>query len=156
GSSFTFAGSITGAGGLVKAGAGTLTLAGSSSYSGATSVSAGIVIASATGALGASSGNTSVAAGAALWLPGGITINDALQLAGAASTSDVRLRNVSGSNTFTGAITLTTGSGGEYVFESDAGALSLAGTVVATGGGTRDLYLAGAGSGAMSSTVGNV
>ena len=157
GASSTFSGAIAGGGGVTKTGAGTFTLAGSSSYTGATNVSAGVLVAAAaTGALGSISGNTTVATGAALWLQGGVTVGDALALSGAASALDVRLRNVSGSNTITGAITLTTG-GTEYVFQSDSGsALALAGTVVSSGGGTRNLYLAGAGSGAMNSTVGNV
>lgn len=114
----------TAAGGLTKTGSGTLTLSGANTYAGLTTVSAGTLIAANNAALGATSGNTTVASGATLALQGGVTIGtgeDLTTLTGSGVGGAGALRNLSGNNRWRGIITL----GGDSTISSDAGTLSL-------------------------------
>ncbi|MFA5262762.1 MAG: autotransporter-associated beta strand repeat-containing protein [Opitutaceae bacterium] len=122
----TFAGNITSTTGgiLTKTGTGTLTLAGAgaNTYTGATNINAGAInIQKATG-LGAVSGGTTVASGAQLQLQGAIAVGaEALTLSGTGLSSTGALLNVSGNNSYAGAITLNAATR----INSDSGTLTL-------------------------------
>ena len=118
-------------GGLTKIGAGTLTLSGANTYTGATTVSAGVLNIQNSSALGSTTGGTSVLSGAALQLQGGITVGENLTLSGTGIANDGALRNISGTNTINGSITLNLAT----LFRSDAGTLALGGNVGNGGGG---------------------
>ncbi|WP_396274878.1 beta strand repeat-containing protein, partial [Hyphomonas sp.] len=133
--------------GFEKVGPGTLVLAGSAdnTYTGATSVSNGVLNLRHSGALGTTAGSTTVGtSGAALELQGGITIGaEALSIRGFGPANSGALRNISGTNTWGGAITQAAASR----INSDAGTLILD---VSTGNavtGTFGLTLGGAGNG---------
>ena len=97
----------TSTGTLTKDGAGTLTLSGPNTYDGSTTISVGALTASNATAFGSTTGNTTVASGAALQLSGGIAIGaEALSLTGDGISSGGALRNLSGTNSYAGAITL--------------------------------------------------
>ena len=96
-----------------KVGTGTLTLTGANTYAATTTVSAGILNVQNANALGTTASGTTVAAGAALQIQGGITITgEALTLngTGIAASNKGALESVSGGNTFTGAVTLASAS----------------------------------------------
>ncbi|MEI8039143.1 MAG: autotransporter-associated beta strand repeat-containing protein, partial [Verrucomicrobiota bacterium] len=133
-----FASVIGGTGGLQQLGAGTTTLSGNNSYSGTTSVIAGVLRASHANALGTTAGGTSVTSGAALELIGGIAIGaEALGLNGSGITSAGALRNISGTNSHAGLITLN----GATRINSDSGLLTLSGGF----SGAQNLTIGGAG-----------
>ena len=130
--------------GIVKAGRRTLTLSGDNTYSGLTAIAEGALnVRSGTG-LGATNLGTSVAEGGALELQGGIAIgNETLTLAGAGvDGASGALRNVSGDNTYGGAVALVPSEAGARI-NSDAGVLTLSGRPI-TGAGS-DLIVGGAG-----------
>ncbi len=111
--SVTFATALTSSGGmLTKLGAGTLTLTGSNTYTGGTTVSAGVLNIQNATALGTTATGTSVSNGATLQIQGGITVGaEALTLNGGnASGQAGALVNVSGTNTYGGAITIASSS----------------------------------------------
>jgi fibronectin-binding autotransporter adhesin len=150
-----FSGAIQNTGGalsLTKTGTGTMTLtdtAGLSNFTGTTTVSQGVLNIQANTALGSTTGGTSVTAGAALEIQGNITVGaEALALNGTGETAGPggALRNVSGNNSISGAITL----GSNATIGSDEGTLTLTGAV---GGATRNLTLDGAGNITMSGVV---
>ena len=122
----TFAGSITNqanALNLAKSGLGTQVLAGANAYTGTTAVNAGILSIANGTALGTTAAGTTVSAGASLELQAGINVGaEALSIAGTGFNSTGALRNLSGSNTYGGTVTL--GSGGATI-QSDAGLLTL-------------------------------
>ena len=133
-------------GGLTKIGAGTATLSGNNTYSGTTTVSEGALRAATNSALGGTGGSTTVSSGAALEFSNNITTAEALSLAGTGISSGGALRNISGNNTNSGAITLTASSR----INSDAGTLTLSGGI----GGTQDLTIGGEGNTAATSNIG--
>ncbi|MGZ5527920.1 MAG: autotransporter-associated beta strand repeat-containing protein, partial [Limisphaerales bacterium] len=124
--STTYAGGISGTGGLTKAGSGTLTLTGANTYSGASTISSGVINAQNATSLGA--GAVSVTSGAALELAGSINVNQPLTLNGGGIGGNGALRNVSGNNTWSGAVTL----GSASTIQTDSGTLTVSSTV---GGG---------------------
>jgi autotransporter-associated beta strand protein len=125
----SISGIISGTGGLTKSGAGTLLLTGANSFSGTTTVSVGALeVQNATG-LGTTAAGTVVSSGATLQLQGGIVIGaEALSLSGNGVANAGALRNVSGDNTFGGAITIVSAS---YI-GSDAGTLTLSNLITDT------------------------
>ena len=141
-SNAALSGIVSGDGGLTKSGAGTATISGANTFSGAVTVSAGALRATDGSALGTTTTGTTVSSGAALELSGGITISgEALSLSGTGISSGGALRNISGDNTYGGAITL----GAATRISSDAGTLTLD---VASGNaitGTQNLTIGGAG-----------
>lgn len=147
GSSATINSTIAGSNGLTKSSAGTLILGGSNTYTGTTAISAGVVnLRSATG-LGSTTGGTTVASGAALEVQNNLTVsNEALTLNGTGVSGNGALRNVSGTNTWTGAVSL----GSAARIQSDAGTLTVSGAI--TGGGN-GLTVGGAGSTTLSGAV---
>jgi autotransporter-associated beta strand protein len=139
----------TTSGTLTKDGAGTLTLSGANTYTGATTVSAGVLNIKHANALGTTAARTSVTSGAALQIQGGITTAaEALTLNGTGVSSDGALRNISGTNTYAGLVTL----GAATRINSDAGTLTLshAGTIT----GAFGLTVGGAGNTTISSIIG--
>ena len=131
----TFAGTIanqTNALNLAKSGSGTLTLTGANTYTGTTAINAGILSIGNSAALGTTAGSTTVAGGASLELQGGISVGaELLGLAGTGFGSTGALRNLSGSNSYDGTVTLAAGGA---TIQSDAGLLTLgAGTSIAAG-----------------------
>ena len=110
---------------LNKAGGGTVTLSGNNTYTGVTNVQAGTLIAASSTALGTTAGGTVVSSGATLGLQGGITIGEPITLNGSGVGGNGALRNVTGINRTTGAITL----GSASTIGSDAGILQIDGTI---------------------------
>jgi fibronectin-binding autotransporter adhesin len=135
---------------LQKQGTGTWTLTGSNTYTGTTGITGGVLNIQHANALGTTGANTSVAAGAALEIQGGITVGpEPLSLIGTGISSGGALRNISGTNTFGGLVTLT----GATRINSDAGRLILsnAGTITGT---TFGLTFGGAGDISIASNIG--
>jgi len=122
---------------------GLTTFGGNNTYDGTTIVSsnATLRITSATG-LGSTNTGTTVSTGGQLQLSGGITVSagEALSLSGGAG-SLATLRNISGANTYNGAITFTSGTNR---INSDAGTLTLS-SVAGTLASTRSLIVGGDG-----------
>lgn len=152
----SFAGKITGTHAgtdaiFTKIGTGILTLSGANTYTGATAITAGgIVISNAAGLGATGAGNgTVVSSGAGLGLSGGIAVGaEALTLngTGIAANPTGALRNISGANSFAGAITLGSGS----TITTSVGTLTLTGGI--TNGGNL-LTFDGAGNTAVSTAA---
>ncbi len=139
-----------GSGGITKTGTGTLTLSGANTYTGGTTISAGVVNIQNNSALGTTGTGTTVAAGAALQLQNNITVTgEPLTLNGTGISNDGALRNLSGNNTWTGAVTL--GSSPGATIQSDAGLLTISGGIT---GNTRTITVQGAGDTTLSGTIG--
>ena len=111
-------GNITTEGGTVtQSGTGTLTLSGTNTYTGGTTVSSGITQHSKQQCIEANT--ASVTSGATLQLEAGISFSNALTLNGTGYSSDEgALENVSGSNTYTGAIHLAAPHGSTLILEA--------------------------------------
>jgi len=138
---YTVANAISGSGTVTQSGSGTTVLSGNNSYGGATAVNAGTLVAAQDNALGGTAGNTTVAAGAALGLQGGVTLPESLVLNGAGVGGAGALVNLSGTNAVSGAITLGSPVTINVVVGSDV--LTLSGIV--SGIATADLTKIGAG-----------
>lgn len=147
---------------IVKSGTGTWTFTQANTYGRETWVNAGILNIQNSGGLGAvlsheatptaANAGTVVASGATLQLQNDIAIGaEALSLSGTGAAGQTgALVNVSGDNSFGGAITLT----GNTTIASDSGSLSLTNTAAIVGsGGSRALTLAGAGNGSLASNM---
>ena len=146
-------GSLGGKTGLAinRTGSGPVVLSGSNTYTGATTISSGVVQPQTANAFGSTSRIT-VGTGGALELQGGLAIgNTPLTLNGTGNflSPDGALRNVSGSNSYGGLVTL----GSDATIVSDSGTLSLTNGGTITGSG-KNLTLAGAGNGSISSIIG--
>ncbi|NBP43115.1 MAG: hypothetical protein EBU65_03045, partial [Actinobacteria bacterium] len=110
---------------MTKTGSGRLILSGTNLYTGATTISEGVLRASNASALGTTASGTTVANGAALEIT--TTINaEALTLNGDGISSGGALRNISGTNSYPGAITLSTNA---VRINSDSGTLTLSGGI---------------------------
>ncbi|MCF7786470.1 MAG: autotransporter-associated beta strand repeat-containing protein [Prosthecobacter sp.] len=147
---------------IIKSGLGTWTLSGTNTYALQTTVSAGILNIRNSSALGAvltsetvpsaANAGTVVASGATLQIQNNISVGaEALTLAGTgASGQNGALVNVSGTNSFAGALTLTANT----TISSDSGSLALTNTAAIVGsGGSRALTLSGAGNGSLASSM---
>jgi fibronectin-binding autotransporter adhesin len=149
-------GDIGGPTGLTKSGTGSLTITNANTFTGNTVISGGSLEMQNAAALGTTAGSITVGNGAALRASGGIAVGaKAINLNGDGISSTGALRNVSGNNSFAGAITLT----GNTQINSDAGLLTLSGGITngssnLTFGGAGDITESGViGSGAGSVTV---
>lgn len=147
---------------IIKSGTGTWTFTQANTYGRETLVNAGILNIQHSSGLGgvmsheeaptAANAGTVVASGATLQLQNNIAIGaEALSLNGTGAAGQTgALVNVSGNNSFGGAITLT----GNTTIASDSGNLSLTNTAAIVGsGGSRALTLAGAGNGSLASNM---
>jgi fibronectin-binding autotransporter adhesin len=126
----TNSGVISGGGALTKAGAGTMVLTASNTYTGVTTVSNGTLNIQNNTALGPANGGTNgrtvVASGASLDLQNNITVTgESLSIAGTGVGTNGALRNVSGTNIWTGPINLTDAT----KFQSEAGELVISGSI---------------------------
>lgn len=139
---------------LVLNGSGTTILTGNNTYTGSTMVWGGLLEIQSNNALGATSGSTSVGAGATLGLMNGITVAENLALSGTGVGGTGALRSMTGNNTYTGVITLNTGG---TSITADAGSSltlfhSSASTAVITG--TQNVVFSGAGTINVNSIIG--
>lgn len=117
---------LSGAFTVTKMGTGTMVFSGANTYTGLTSVTAGVLNIQNALALGTTAGATTVTSGAALQLQGDIAVGtEALSLSGSGVANDGVLRNISGTNSFGGAITLLANS----TIGVDAGSLALSGVI---------------------------
>ena len=133
-------GSISGASVTLTASNATVTLAGSNTYGGATTISGGILNLQNSSALG--TGTATMTSNAVLQLQSGSGIqvgNVIFNLAGSGIGNDGALRNISGSNTYSGALSLATDSR----INSDSGTLYI--TSGSTALGNSILTVGGAG-----------
>jgi fibronectin-binding autotransporter adhesin len=144
----TVTNAISGTGSLSQSGTGTTILTGTNSYAGATTITAGVLNLQNATALGTSAAGTSVTSGAALELQGDIAVGaEALALNGTGVSSGGALRNLSGTNSYAGALTL----GSASRINSDAGALTLSGNI---SGAAQNLTIGGAGNTTVSGAIG--
>lgn len=133
--------------GVTKVGTGTQIFSGANGYTGATNVNVGVLNIRNNTALGTTAAGTTVASGAALQIEGGIAVGaEALTLNGFGIANDGALRNMSGANSYGGAITL----GSAVRINADAGMLTL-GTITGAG---QNLTLGGAGDTTITGSVG--
>ena len=137
--------------GITKNGNGKLILSGANTYDGTTAIADGSLRAADDDALGNTTGNTTVASGAALELIGGITIasGEDLTLIGTGEDSTGALRNISGDNNYNGNITLSTSA---VRINSDSGTLTIGGTI---SNGSIGLTFGGAGDITVNGVIGN-
>jgi autotransporter-associated beta strand protein len=127
----TLSGIINTAGGskdysITKTGTSTFTLSGANAYRGTTDISAGVLNIQNATALGTTASGTTVASGAALQIQNNIAVGtEALTLNGSGIANDGAFRNISGNNSFAGAVTFSSAS----TISSDSGTLTLSGNV---------------------------
>lgn len=124
---------------LLKTGTGTFTLSGNNTFDGAVTASQGTLVAANGNALGATTGDTSVAPGATLALRNNITVGsgEALVLSTTASTPSAdSLLNLADSNTYQGPVTLSGSAANQAVrLGAVAGStLTVSGSVGEAGG----------------------
>ena len=161
----TMNGAVSGTGyGLTKSGAGVLVLSGTNTQSGTTTVSSGAGTAVVTGPYALGTGNVSI--------PKGGTVTGTLQLAlqgtntitntfagfasttgGATAVPDIE--NVSGVNTLTSPLTVTSTGGNGVTIQSDPGGLLILNGVIGTTQNSRYVELYGAGNGIVNGTIQN-
>ena len=146
---------------IIKSGTGTWTLSGANTYALQTTISGGILNIRNNSALGAvvssetvpsaANAGTVVASGATLQLQNNISVGaEALTLSGTgAAGQNGALVNVSGTNSYAGALTLGTAN---VTISSDSGSLALTSTTAIVGG-TRALTLTGAGNGSLAAAM---
>ena len=138
---------LTGSGNLAKTGNGTLTISGTTNnFTGTVGITNGAIRATASDALGSSTGVT-VQSGAALEYAGGITVNRNLTINSTGVSGAGALRNISGNNIHSGTLTLGTASR----IASDAGTLTISGAV---SGSNVGLTVGGAGNTVVQTAIG--
>ncbi|MEY3394697.1 MAG: hypothetical protein RL346_933 [Verrucomicrobiota bacterium] len=134
---------------VLKTGKGTLVLGGDNSTVGILYVGDGVVRVTNSAGLGNTTNGTNVQGGAALELANNIAIGaETLSLNGAGISNGGAMRNLSGANSWAGAITI--GASGARI-NSDAGSLTLTGGIVTTL--TQDLTIGGAGNTTVSTSA---
>lgn len=146
-------GVISGATSLTKNGAGLLTLSGRNTFTGDVTVGAGVLQATANGALG--TGTVTIG-------PGGNAITARLNLSGDSTyanaitvpmrnNASASIQNISGTNKLSGTISFAVG-GTTAIFQSDAGLLTL-GAITSGVSGSRVPTLGGSGNGLVSGEI---
>jgi autotransporter-associated beta strand protein len=132
GQTLTYSGIITGSGNLTKSGAGILALSGTNTYTGTTDISAGTIAISNAAALGGSTSvqGTTVQSGAALSISNNITVQEPISTSGTGVASGGAIVFTSGSNTYSGTITLAADSS----IVSSSGAQTISGAITGTYG----------------------
>jgi autotransporter-associated beta strand protein len=105
---------------------GTLILGGDNTYTNHTYIQDGVVKIQHNQALGTTSNGATISSGATLQLENNITVADALNIYGQGHSTQGALRNLSGNNTLTAAITC---SGSTVRIHSETGLLTLSGTI---------------------------
>jgi autotransporter-associated beta strand protein len=116
--------------GLIKLGTGGLSLSGANTYIGSTFISNGTLRISHGTGLGTTAGNTTVLPDAALEVLGGISSAEPIVMYGVGVAGAGALRNISGSNTNSGTISLS--GNGSVAVDSGSDALTLSGVISAT------------------------
>ena len=142
-------GPISDSGGFQHKGGGLVILEGNNTYSGATTVEAngGVLQIKHASALGSIGNGTTVSSGSALETYGSLgTVAEALTISGDGVSGGGALRNLLGSTTWSGSVTL----GGGARINSDAGSLTLSGGI---SGADKVLYLGGSGDLTVSSAI---
>ena len=130
--------------GLTKLGTGVLSLGGTSAYTGLTTVSAGVLAITSNGALGTTGSGTIVSNGAQLRLDvGGLNVAEPLTIRGDGVSSTGALNNASGTNTYSGPITVDP-AGGARIQAANSTTLNLTGGVTNAGTGSLRLSAQGA------------
>jgi autotransporter-associated beta strand protein len=118
--------------GLAKLGGGTLTLSGTNTYTGGTYIDAGLLNVQNSSGLGNGANGTTVYAGTALQMQGNIAISgQTLYLYGSGENNSGALQNVSGNNTWAGAVSLNANT-----IDVTSGQLTLSGQIGGVGGMT--------------------
>ena len=127
-----------------------MTLGAANTYSGTTTINTGAIRVTNGSALGSVAGGTFVASGAALEIAGGISVvaEPIITLNGSGIGGTGALRNISGSNSYGGLITL----GSSARVNTDAGTLNLTNTATITGSG-HTLSFGGAGNTILQSEI---
>jgi autotransporter-associated beta strand protein len=125
-------GETNGARALGKVGTGTLILSGANAYTGATTISNGTLVAANNTALGTAAAATTVIDGATLAFSNNINSAEAITINGSGVGNNGALRNLSGANTNSGAVTLNTSGTNKIQVDSGSsltlGAIAHAGT----------------------------
>jgi fibronectin-binding autotransporter adhesin len=135
GSQLTIGGVISetsGAKVFAKTGAGTIVLSGANTYTGSTLVAGGTLVVANNGALGTTAAGTTVNIGATLGVQNNVTVasGETYTLNGTTNPpSAPSLKNISGTNTLEGAISLSGGINTGVAIDSNAGTLVLNGTI---------------------------
>jgi len=150
--STTFSGLLvngsTGKLGLTKQGSGALTLTGANTFTGITNVNVGVLNIRNNTATGTTAGGVAVASGAALQLQHNIAVGvESLTLNGLGISSDGAMRNISGNNSWAGAIAL----GSATRINSDSGTLTLSGNITGAG---QNLTVGGSANTSISGVIG--
>ena len=154
--SFSFNGKISGSGQLTKTSAGLITLSASSTYTGGTNISTGAILVTNSSALGTGPVSITVTGSstASLQLSGGITITNTFNGFGSETAGDTpTIENISGNNTVTAPLSITSTGGNGAIFQSDAGTLNLSGGLTTTLTSTRGFYLQGTGNGIVAGNI---
>ena len=136
-----FTGSISGTGSVSKSGTSLLQMAASNSYTGSTTISAGTLVATHNQALGATNGGTTVSSGATLGFSNNVNVAENVTIVGTGATNSGALRNAGGNNTLSGQLSLS----GSATVQSDAGLLTLSGSIAGTTTNAKTLTLDGSG-----------
>lgn len=125
---------------VIKSGGGTQTFSGSNNYTGLTTITNGALTAANANALGSTTAGTTVGAGGALQLSGGLSFAaESLTLNGDGIAAGGSLRNLSGNNTWSGSISNNSGAR----INSDGGTLTISGNINSLT--TQSLFIGGAG-----------